>query len=731
MSDSKRYAVSGMNCGSCIAKVEGALRAVPQITSVNANLANGSVTVGGDGVLDGIVTQTLNCLGYAVSPWTNPVEAAASSTTATSAIWHRFLIAAVLTVPVFVLEMGGHVFPAFHHLIARTIGMQTSWMIQFTLATLVLAWPGADFYRKGIPSLIRGAPDMNALVVLGTAAAWSYSAVALFLPDLLPAADRTVYFEAAAVIVTLILLGRWLEARAKGQTGDAIRRLIGLRPETATVVRDGQDVTVAIDDIQTGDLIRVRPGERIAVDGVITEGTSWVDESMITGEPIAVEKGLEASLIGGTINGNGAMVMRAAAVGSDTMLARIIDMVETAQASRLPVQDLVNKITGLFVPAVLGLALLTVLGWLIFGGDAGLSKALVAGVSVLIIACPCAMGLAVPVSIMVGTGRAAEMGVLFRQGAALQALGDIKTIAFDKTGTLTKGQPALTDVFAVDGDQDKLLQIVAAVEAQSEHPLAAPIIAATNSTILPAVKGFSAITGQGLRAQVAGQLVLIGNDRLMADEGINIDAVSTHFEALGAQAKTVILVAIGGKAAGLLALSDTVFDSAQSVISTLMSDRVQPVLITGDTKQTAQAIADTLGINMVHAQTLPADKAAIVERLRSTTRTAFVGDGINDAPALAMADVGIAMGGGTDVAMQSADVVLMRSDPSAILDARTISRATMRNIRQNLGWAFGYNVLLIPVAALGLLSPGLAAGAMALSSVLVVGNALRLRGVSR
>ena len=729
MSDPIRYAVSGMNCGSCIAKVEGALQALPQVSTVNANLANGSVTVSGSGELDAVVTQTLDGLGYAAKPWTNPVEAAASSDTAANAIWRRFVIAAVLTIPVFVLEMGGHIFPAFHHLIGRTIGMQSSWMIQFALATLVLAWPGAEFYRKGIPSLLRGAPDMNALVVLGTAAAWGYSTVALFWPGLLPAADRAVYFEAAAVIVTLILLGRWLEARAKGQTGDAIRRLIGLRPETATVVRDGQDVTVALDDIQTGDLIRIRPGERIAVDGVITQGTSWIDETMITGEPIAVEKGPDAPLIGGTINGNGAMVMQAQAVGADTMLARIIEMVENAQASRLPVQDMVNKITGLFVPAVLVIAALTVVAWLVFGGDAGLSKALVAGVSVLIIACPCAMGLAVPVSIMVGTGRAAEMGVLFRQGAALQALGGVKTIAFDKTGTLTKGQPELTDVVDLTDDKERFLATVAAVEAQSEHPLAAPIVAAAMGASLPSVSSFEAVTGQGLRAQVAGQEVLIGNDKLLAQKGIDAFAIAPRFEALTTQAKTVILVAIGGKLAGLMALSDTVYDSAQNTIATLSADGVTTVLITGDTLQTAQAIAEQLGIDNVHAQTLPADKAAIVERLSADATTAFVGDGINDAPALAIADVGIAMGGGTDVAMQSADVVLMRSDPAAVLNARTISLATMRNIRQNLGWAFGYNILLIPVAAMGLLSPGLAAGAMALSSVLVVSNALRLRSV--
>ncbi len=729
MTHSTRLAVSGMNCGSCIAKVENALLQNPKINTVTANLANGSVTVTGDGPLDAAAIGILDKLGYGAKPWITPVDAASSSQSNLGHIWRRFLIALTLTVPVFVLEMGGHMFPAFHHYLARTIGMQTSWLIQFALATTVLIWPGAEFYRKGIPSLINRSPDMNALVVLGTSAAWLYSVIALFAPDLLPAAERAVYFEAASVIVTLILLGRWLEARAKGQTGDAIRRLIGLRPDTATILRDGAEIRVLIDDVQTGDTLRIRPGERIAVDGVVADGQSWVDESMITGEPLAVEKSAGDILTGGTINGAGAISMQATAVGQDTTLARIITMVETAQSTRLPVQNLVNRITGWFVPAIIAIAVVTVVAWLLFGPDPALSHALVAGVSVLIIACPCAMGLAVPVSIMVGTGRAAELGVLFRQGDALQVLGTIKIIAFDKTGTLTKGMPELTDVIAVDGDTEALLTLTAAVEAQSEHPLADPIIAATDGRTLPAATQVQAITGRGLTGIVDGKSVLIGNDRFMADNHVSIDALADPAGALSRAARTVIYVATDGTLRGILGLADAPHPSASSTIASLNRGGVKTVLITGDTSATAEALAGDLGITETHAQTLPADKAQVVQSLQRQGPVAFVGDGINDAPALAQSDVGIAMGGGTDIAMDSADVVLMRNDPAAVLAARGISHATMRNIRQNLGWAFGYNILLIPVAAFGLLTPAMAAGAMALSSVLVVTNALRLKRI--
>lgn len=731
MPTTTRFVVTGMNCGSCIAKVERAVSIIPQVTEAQANLASGTVSVTMTEGLNTSVIEALQDAGYKARVWTTPVDDASSTTSSKDAILRNFIIAAILTLPVFLMEMGGHIFPAVHHAIGRTIGHQASWLIQFVLATLVLAWPGQEFFRKGIPSLLRRAPDMNALVVLGTTAAWAYSTVAVFAPTLLPEQDRAVYFEAACVIVTLILLGRWLEARAKGQTGDAIRRLIGLRPETAAVLRDGTETQVTISEIKLGDLMRVRPGERVALDAQVLKGQAWVDESMLTGEPIGVEKTEGSAVIGGTVNGNGSLLVKVTAVGEDTTLARIISLVEAAQSSRLPVQNLVNKITAWFVPVIIIIAALTVAGWLLFGPEPALSNALVAGVSVLIIACPCAMGLAVPVSIMVGTGRAAELGVLFRQGDALQSLETVDCIAFDKTGTLTKGQPTLTDVVATDGDQETLLALAAAVEAQSEHPLAGPIVRAAENMEVEIATDVHAISGRGLRGFVAGKLVHIGNDRLMHEIGVELAPILAQSALLEEQARTVVYVAREQSLVGVLGLSDAPHDRARATICGLSAEGVRSVLITGDTDAAAKATAKMLGIDEVHAQTQPGDKASIVKRLMGGGATGFVGDGINDAPALATADVGIAMGGGTDVAMESADVVLMRNDPSAVLVARQVSQATMSNIRQNLGWAFGYNCLLVPVAAFGLLSPELAAGAMAFSSVLVVSNALRLRWVGQ
>jgi Cu+-exporting ATPase len=582
---------------------------------------------------------------------------------------------------------------------------------------------------------------MNSLVVLGTTAAWGFSTVAVFAPGLLPPGTRAVYFEAAAVIVTLILLGRWLEARAKGQTGAAIRRLIGLRPATARVERGGDVVEVAIAEVRRGDIVQVRPGERIAVDGVVRDGTSWVDESMLTGEPLAVEKAKGATVVGGTVNGNGALRMRATAVGSDTMLARIVAMVQEAQGARLPVQDMVNRITAWFVPAVMGIALATVAGWLVFGPAPALPFALVAGVAVLIVACPCAMGLATPTSIMVGTGRAAELGVLFRQGDALQALQGVRVVAFDKTGTLTLGKPDVTDILPLGGlGVDDLLALVAAVEALSEHPLAGAIVRAAKAKGIPIApaRDFTAIPGHGLRATVGGKLVLVGTGRLMQREGVAADTMQAMADDLAAKGRTPVLVAVDGQAAGVLALADQVKPSAASTVRALHAQGLRVAMITGDAQATAAAIAADLGIDTVQAEVLPEGKVAAIRDLQRLGAVAYVGDGINDAPALAAADVGVAIGTGTDVAVESAHVVLMSGDPIGIVTAIEISRRTMRNIHQNLGWAFGYNVLLIPVAAGALypvwgtlLSPALAAGAMALSSVLVVGNALRLRRVKR
>jgi Cu+-exporting ATPase len=730
-----RLTITGMSCASCVNKVETALRDVPGVLAASVNFADGTATVTTLTDVD-VLQKAVADVGYEATPLDTEERAENRQGAEAQAYFRHFLIAAVLTLPVFVIEMGGHIFPAIHHFIAGTIGMTASWTIQFILATIVLAWPGRGFFRKGVPALMRLVPEMNSLVVLGTTAAWAFSTVSLFAPGLLPEGTRAVYFEAAAVIVTLILLGRWLEARAKGQTGAAIKRLIGLRPATATVLRDGTEVDLPIAEVVRGDTLLIRPGERIATDGVVREGTSYVDESMITGEPVPVEKAKGDTLTGGTVNGNGALKMRATAVGADTMLARIIAMVEEAQGARLPVQDLVNRITAWFVPAIMGIAVLTVIVWLMFGPSPVLSYALVAGVSVLIIACPCAMGLATPTSIMVGTGRAADLGVLFRQGDALQAFQGVDVVAFDKTGTLTLGKPVLTDVIALDGDADALLRDVAAVEALSEHPLAHAIVAGAKRP-LPQVSGFEAITGHGLSAEVEGRRLLVGAARLLEKEGIDPTELLEQAANLSAAGKTAILVAIDGKPAGVIGVADTVRPTAKETVAGLKRRGLRVVMVTGDTARTGAAIGAELGVTDVIADVLPAGKVDKIRELQADgSKVAFVGDGINDAPALAAADVGVAIGTGTDVAVESADVVLMSGDPVGVLNGIAVSRATMANIRENLGWAFGYNILLVPVAA-GvlypvwgvLLSPALAAGAMALSSVLVVTNALRLRWV--
>ena len=739
-----RLRLSNMTCASCLGRVERALLAVPGVLSATVNLASEEARVETleDADLLPALRDAAAKAGYPASvdtPEAGTPEAATRKEAEAIHLKRMTLLAAALTLPVFVLEMGGHLVPAFHHWIAATIGTETSWLIQFLLTTLVLAWPGRHFYGNGLPALAKGAPDMNSLVALGSGAAWLYSVTALFAPGLLPESSRVVYFEAAAVIVTLILLGRYLEARAKGRTGAAIAKLMGLRATSARVERDGAVIELPLEKIETGDIIYLRPGEKIATDGIVVEGQSYVDESMITGEPVPVEKTGGAALVGGTVNGTGSLTYRATKVGGDTVLAQIIRMVEEAQGAKLPIQDLVNRITLWFVPAVIAVALVTFGGWLAFGPS--LSHALVAAVAVLIIACPCAMGLATPTSIMVGTGRAAQLGVLFRQGDALQSLQGVKTVALDKTGTLTKGTPELTDLVLMDDlTEDEVLPLIGAVEARSEHPIAQAILrrAEAAGPVPREVSDFQSHTGYGVSALVAGRRVTLGADRLMTREGIDLGNAQRISADLAKDGKTPLFAAIDGKLAAVIAVADPIKPGTPEAIARLHDLNLEVAMITGDNRGTAEAIAAQLGIDRVVAEVLPDGKVSAIDDLRKgDNRIAYVGDGINDAPALAQADVGLAIGTGTDVAIEAADVVLMSGDLRAVVNAIDVSQRSMANIRQNLFWAFGYNVLLIPVAAGAfypltgwLLSPALAAGAMALSSVFVLSNALRLRWIA-
>lgn len=736
--------IASMTCASCVGRVDKALAKVPGVLDVAVNLATETAMIT---FLEGVIAPkdlaaASTDAGYPASviEADAPVDRTAEKEEEAHLAMRRTLFAAALSLPVFVLEMGAHVIPGTHAFIGATIGHQTSWLIQFVLTTIVLIGPGRGFYLKGFPALLKGAPDMNSLVAVGTSAAYAYSLVATFAPSLLPDVARAVYFEAAAVIVTLILLGRFLEARAKGRTGAAIQKLLGLQVRTARVLRDGEPVDVALEDIVEADVLIVRPGERIAVDGEVVEGSSHVDESMITGEPIPAGKTVGDAVTGGTVNGAGSFRFRATRVGADTTLSQIIRMVQDAQGAKLPIQALVDRVTMWFVPAVMALAALTVAVWLVVGPDPAITFALVAGVSVLIIACPCAMGLATPTSIMVGTGRAAEMGVLFRKGDALQQLVDVSVVALDKTGTITAGRPELTELVLADGfTRADLLSLVAAVEEQSEHPIAEAIVrmARQENVARADVTSFEAIPGYGVRAQVAGHDVLVGADRLLEREGIALGGLKETETELATRGRTALFAAIDGKVAAVIAVSDPVKPASASAIRALHDLGLRVAMITGDKRETAEAIAAEIGIDEIVAGVLPDGKVRALDELRGDGRkVAFVGDGINDAPALAHADVGIAIGTGTDVAIESADVVLMSGDLAGVVNAFEVSRRTMRNIRQNLIWAFAYNTALIPVAAgvlfpvFGvLLSPVFAAGAMALSSVSVLANALRLRRI--
>jgi Cu+-exporting ATPase len=659
------------------------------------------------------------------------------------ALARRFGWLAALTLPVFVLAMGPHV--TGHAWPMRWMGV-LGWA-EALLASVVVLWGGAPFFRRGWRSLRPWSPNMYTLIALGTGVAWLYSAVALLAPGLFPAGFRMhgrvgVYFESAAVIVTLVTLGDWLELRARRRTGEALKALLGLAPKTAHRLEHGHEHEVPLEAVRVGDLLRVRPGEKVPVDGVATEGESHVDESMLTGEPMPVAKAAGDRLTAGTVNQDGTLVLRAEKVGGETLLAQIVALVAQAQRSRAPLQRVADRVAAWFVPAVVVVAAVAFAGWAAFGPEPRLAHALIAAVSVLIIACPCALGLATPISIMVASGRGAQAGVLFRDAAAIEALHRVDTLVLDKTGTLTEGRPALREVVALgDVPRERLLAWAAALEQASEHPLARAIVAGASmdGAALPAATGFRSLTGRGVRGRIEDSEVALGNARLLEELHVALDEpVAQQAERLRGDGATVMFLAIDGTLAGLVAVADRIKADTPAALDTLRREGLRIVMLTGDNATTAQAVARRLRIEQVHADVSPADKAALIGQLkRGGRRVAMAGDGINDAPALAAADVGIAMGSGTDVAMESAQVTLVRGELSAIARARALSQATVRNIHQNLFFAFVYNAVGVPLAAgvlyppLGVvLSPMIAALAMSLSSVSVVTNALRLRRLS-
>jgi Cu+-exporting ATPase len=745
--------ITGMTCAACANRIERILKRQAGVADASVNFATERATIHynpGQTDIDHLIEAVENAGYGAIPPQSESAETETtdSNTALKEAeqaqyqdLRRRFLVAAILAIPVFVMAMA--------HGVIDFPGM---YLIQFLLTTPILFYSGAPFFIRGWASARHGTADMNTLIALGTGAAYLYSAFATIFPAMLSGASANggmhashvshppVYFEAAAVVTALVLLGRLLEARAKGKTGEAIRRLIGLQAKTARVLRAGQEVEIAVSSVIVSDTLVIRPGERLAVDGIVTEGATSVDESLLTGESVPVEKRVGDIVYGGTVNGSGGFRFRATKVGRDTALQQIVRMVEDAQGRKAPIARLADRVSGIFTPVVLLIAFATFVAWMIFGAaETRLSMALMNAVSVLVIACPCALGLATPTAIVAGTGNGAELGLLIRGGDALEAAGSLDTVLLDKTGTITQGHPRLTDLLPIEEySADDLLRRVAAAETGSEHPLASAILAAAkdHELILPEASDFQSSPGEGLSARVDGEIVVLGNARLFAAQGITLPAEAiSRSESLAQEGKTPLFAAVHGKYAGLLGVVDPPRQEAREAVAMLKRQGVSVVLLSGDRRGVAEAIAREVGITEVIAEVLPQEKLAVVKELQAKgRRVGMVGDGVNDAPALALADVGIALGTGTDVAMEAADITLMRSDLRGVPEALALSRATMRVIRQNLFWAFVYNVLGIPIAA-GLLypltgwllSPMLASLAMSLSSVSVVANSLRLR----
>ncbi len=733
MGETLQIRIDGMSCAACVGRVERALARVPGVQSAAVNLVTGRATVRGpSGLLPAPLVAAIAAAGYgAAAVGVADPGAATQAGDPSRGAGRAAAVAAAATLPLAAIEMAGHLHPALHH----RLGMLGWPWIAAVLATFVLFGPGARFFRAGIPALWRAAPDMNALIVLGTGAAWGYSVAALLWPGALAPAGSGAYFEAAAVIVTLVLAGRWGEARAKGRAGAAIARLAALQSATARVLRGDREVEVPRAAVVPGDIVAIRPGERLPVDGTVLEGESHLDTALLTGEPLPRACAPGDRVTGGTLNLEGAFRYRAERVGAETVLAGILRMVEDAQGGKLPIQRLVDRVTGVFVPIVMVVAAVTLAVWLIAG--AGIAVALTHAVAVLIIACPCAMGLATPVSILAASGRGAELGILFRRGEAIEALAGVTHVAFDKTGTLTEGRPALAALTPAQGvDGAEVLRLAASLEQRSEHPLARALVAAAEGA-LSSPATFAALPGRGVTGEVDGRRIDIGAAAHMAGLGHDI----SPFAAAAEGGLSPVYIAVDGQLSALVTLRDPVRPGAGAAVAALVAQGISVSIVTGDDRGAAATVARLVGIDpgSVTAETLPGDKQAAVAALTAGgARVAFVGDGINDAPALAAADVGIAMGGGSDIAAEAADAVLTASDPGRVALAIGLSRATIANIRQNLAFAFGYNVVLIPVAA-GVLTPGfgitlspmLAAGAMALSSLSVLANALRLRRFGR
>ncbi|MCX5736405.1 MAG: heavy metal translocating P-type ATPase [candidate division NC10 bacterium] len=739
--------ISGISCASCVATIEEALRRSPGVVSATVNFATNAATVEfaslGATVAD--LRRTIRDAGY------EPLEAAEGSALADHektareqeirTLKRKLAAGIVLSVPT-VLGSMHHWFPWVPEI------LQDFWVL-WALTTPVQFWVGAQFYRGAWAALRHRTSDMNTLIAVGTSAAYFYSLAMTIAPSFFRTRGiaPAVHYETAAVIITLILLGRLLEAIAKGRTSEAIKRLMGMQSKTARVVRDGEERDVPLDEVRIGDRVVVRPGEKIPVDGVVRDGVSAVDESMLTGESLPVEKRPGDGVIGATLNKTGTFRFEATKIGKDTVLAQIIRLVEEAQGSKAPIQRLADRVAGVFVPTVIGIAVLTFLVWLAVGPSPAFLFAMLNFVAVLIIACPCALGLATPTAIMVGTGKGAELGILIRSGASLETAHKLTTVVFDKTGTLTKGEPEVTDILADEPrdesrelraeSREELLRVAASLERGSEHPLGEAIVtrAKEQGLTLSEVTEFEAVPGLGVRGRVDGRTVLLGNARFLAESGFDVHPLAPAAEELAAQGKTPMFVAVDGRAAGLIAVADTLKERSVEAVRALHRLGLELVMITGDNRLTAAAIAKQVGIDRVLAEVLPEQKAGEIRRLQAEGKiVAMVGDGINDAPALAQADVGIAIGTGTDVAMEASDITLIRGDLTSVVTAIELSKRTMRTIRQNLFWAFLYNVLGIPIAAgvlypfTGLLlNPMIGSAAMALSSVSVVSNSLRLR----